>query len=138
MPSKDESIVVNKFLIENLSEALQGRLIKWGDEVAIVNHDCPIPSQSVFMPGVMLGEVKKGVFIPHHQFFSAYGSLFKRQVNLKSDDARVQKYLRGEEIDTEITENGFCAILYEGVTLGGGKIVNGKIKNHYPKGLRNN
>ena len=137
-PSKDEIAVINKFFADNLIERPEGRLIKWGNEVAIVNHDCPIPAQSVFMAGVMLGEVKKGVLIPHHQFFSAYGLMMKRQENLTATDERVLKYLRGEEIDTEIGENGFCAILYEDVALGGGKIVNGKIKNHYPKGLRNN
>ena len=137
-PSKEEISVINKFIDDNFNCKIPGRFIKWGDGVAIVAYDCPVAQNGVFMPGVMLGEVKKGVLTPHHQLFSAYGGLFKRQVNLKSDDARVQKYLRGEEIDTEITENGFCVILYEGATLGGGKIVNGKIKNHYPKGLRNN
>ena len=137
-PSKDEIAVVNKFISDNLNCKISGRLIKWGEGVAIVPHDLPIPQNGVFMPGVMLGEVKKGVLTPHHQLFSAYGKDFKRLQNLKSDDSRVQKYLRGEEIDTEIADNGYCAILYEGVSLGGGKIVNGKIKNHYPKGLRNN
>ena len=33
-------------------------------------------------------------------------------------------------------ENGWCAILINGVPLGGGKAVNQQIKNHYPKGLR--
>lgn len=138
LPSKDEIAVINKFFDDNLIERVQGRLIKWGESVAIVSHDLSVPSQSVFMPGVMLGEVKKGVLTPHHQFFSAYGRSFKRQENLTVNDDRVQKYLRGEEIDTEAAENGWCAVTYEGVALGGGKIVNGKIKNHYPKGLRNN
>ena len=90
------------------------------------------------MPGVMLGEVKKGNFFPHHQFFSAYGKSFKRQENLTRDDPRTEKYLRGEEIDASIEGNGWCTLTYEGVALGGGKISGGKIKNHYPKGLRNN
>ena len=137
-PSKDEIAVINKFFDDNLIERPKGRLIKWGESVAIVSHDLPVPSQSVFMAGVMLGEVKKGVLTPHHQFFSVYGKAMKRQESLTVNDNRVQKYLRGEEIDTEIADNGYCAILYEGVCLGGGKIVNGKIKNHYPKGLRNN
>ena len=49
------------------------------------------------------------------------------------------KYLRGEEIDAPSdTDNGWCVISYRGASLGGGKISGGKIKNHYPKGLRNN
>ena len=90
------------------------------------------------MPGVMLGEVKKGNFFPHHQFFSAYGDRFKRQEKLTKDDPRTEKYLRGEEIDSEIDGSGWCAVLYEGAPLGGGKVSNRRLKNHYPKGLRNN
>ncbi len=137
-PSKDEIAVVKKFLSDSMQGEISGRLIKWGEYIALIPHDLPIPPYSVFMPGVMLGEVKKGNFFPHHQFFSTYGKNFIKQENLTRDDQRTEKYLRGEEIDTAIAENGWCAVLYEGVSLGGGKISNRKIKNHYPKGLRNN
>ena len=137
LPTKDELAVVTNFLKENLSATPSGRIIKWGEQLALIPHDLPIPPYSVFMPGVMLGEVKKGNFFPHHQLFSALGDLFLRKENLTKDDQRVQKYLRGEEIDTDLP-GGWCAVLYEGVPLGGGKISGGKIKNHYPKGLRNN
>ena len=40
-------------------------------------------------------------------------------------------------IETEL-DGGWCAVSYEGAVIGGGKISGGKIKNHYPKGLRNN
>ena len=136
-PSKQDVAVVKKFIDDNLSSKLDGRLISWGEQIALVPHDMPIPLKA-FMPGVMLGEVKKGNFFPHHQFFSAYGKHFKRIENLKKDDPRVEKYLRGEEIDATEDGNGWCAVFYEGVPLGGGKISGGRIKNHYPKGLRNN
>lgn len=138
LPVKDEFLAFDKFKKDNLSGNIQGRIIKWGESLCLIPHDLPIPPYSVFMPGVMLGEVKKGNFFPHHQFFSAYGELFKRREDLKKGDTRVEKYLRGEEIDTQITDSGWCVICYEGVALGGGKISGGRIKNHYPKGLRNN
>ena len=90
------------------------------------------------MPGVIVGEVTKGLLFPHHQFFSAYGRLFKRQENLRKGDPRVAKFLRGEEIEAEeIKDGGWCAVSYCGATVGGGKMSGGRIKNHYPKGLRN-
>ena len=46
------------------------------------------------------------------------------------------EYLRGEEIDANSDLNGWCSVTYEGVALGGGKISGGRVKNHYPKGLR--
>jgi len=135
--SKADEAVARAFLKDNLSTAFSGRIISVGEQAAIVSHDVPLPPHSVFMAGVLLGEIKKGILFPHHQFFSAYGADMKRKVELKKGDARVEKYLRGEEIDTDIGENGWCSVTYEGVALGGGKISGGRVKNHYPKGLRN-
>ena len=130
--------VFEKFAKDNLLERPEGKIITAGEYLVLVSHNNKIPAFSTFMSGVILGEVKKGNFFPHHQFFSAYGDQFKLKENLCRGDLRVEKYLRGEEIDTEVAGSGWCTVLYEGVTLGGGKISGGKIKNHYPKGLRNN
>ena len=136
-PSKQEIAVVKKFISDNVDGEILGRFIYWDGQIALIPHSLPIPLKA-FMPGVMLGEVRKGNFFPHHQFFSAYGDRFKRREMLTKDDPRTEKYLRGEEIDTDSDGNGWCAVLYEGVALGGGKMSNRKVKNHYPKGLRNN
>ena len=136
-PSKQEISVVKKFISDNVNGEISGRFIYLDDQIILVPHDLPIPIKS-FMSGVMIGEVRKGNFFPHHQFFSAYGDKFKRREMLTKDDPRTEKYLRGEEIDSEIDGNGWCAVLYEGVPLGGGKVSNRRLKNHYPKGLRNN
>ena len=55
---------------------------------------------------------------------------------LTRKDERVEKYIAGEEIDTTENIKGWCAVFFEGASLGGGKASGGKIKNHYPKGLR--
>jgi len=137
-PSKEEISVITKFFKDNLQTVPDGRLIKQGDGVSLLPSDLPVPPRSLFMAGVMVGEVKKGILFPHHQFFSAYGKDFIRKENLKSGDQRVLSYLRGEEIEAlECKENGYLAVLYEGAPLGGGKMSMGRIKNHYPKGLRN-
>lgn len=136
-PSKQEIAIVKKFLSDNIDGELGGRLIPLDRQIILIPHDLPIPLRT-FMEGIMLGEIKKGNFFPHHQLFSAYGNRFKRQVNLTKEDPRTEKYLRGEEIDANSDLNGWCAVTYEGVALGGGKISGGRVKNHYPKGLRNN
>lgn len=136
--NKADISIFDKFASENLTQKPNGKITAVGEYLVLVTHDNKIPSFSTFMSGVILGEVKKGNFFPHHQFFSAFGALFKRKENLSREDERVEKYLRGEEIDSSFNENGWCAVMYEGVSLGGGKASGGKIKNHYPKGLRNN
>jgi len=135
--SKDENAAITRFFDSNLKHAPDGKIAKVGDNIVILSHGFPVPPKSVFSAGVLLGTVEKGLLFPSHQFFSAYGRLFLRQENLLSGDLRVEKYLRGEEIEAkDITESGWCAVTYEGVALGGGKASLGKIKNHYPKGLR--
>ena len=135
--TKEENTAIKRFFSENLAEQPSGRMVKSGDNIVILSHGYPIPPKSVFSAGVLLGTVEKGLLFPSHQFFSAYGKLFLRQENLSRGDERTQKYLRGEEIEAkDITDSGWCAVTYEGVTLGGGKASLGKIKNHYPKGLR--
>ena len=136
--NKADVLAFEKFSVENLIKKPNGKITAIGEYLVLVTHDHKIPAYSTFMSGVILGEIKKGNFFPHHQFFSAYGDIFKRKENLTLGDARVEKYLHGEEIDSTSAENGWCAVLYEGVALGGGKISGGRIKNHYPKGLRNN
>lgn len=136
-PSKNEIQIVEKFLKDNFAQIPKGRFIKQGDFISLVTHNCPIPKRSVFMPGVVIGEIQKNILKPHHQLFSAFGNDMKVRVELTRDDVRVEKYLRGEEIDWDTAESGWCAVCYEGVPLGGGKISGGRVKNHYPKGLRN-
>ena len=136
--NKSDILVFERFAKDNLSAMPNGKIVNIGEYLVLVNHNHRIPTYSTFMAGVILGEVKKGNFFPHHQFFSAYGDTFRRKEELVRGDNRVEKYLRGEEIDTTSAQNGWCTVTYEGVPLGGGKISGGKIKNHYPKGLRNN
>ena len=135
--TKEEKAAIDRFFKETLLEVPNGRIVKSGENIVILSHGYPIPPKSVFSAGVLLGTVEKGLFFPSHQFFSAYGKLFKRQEKLTRGDERVKKYLRGEEIDAvSVDGSGWCSVLYESVALGGGKASCGRIKNHYPKGLR--
>lgn len=136
--SKKDAQTVRDFLAQNLTAIPDMRLVQLRDDVYLAPA-LPIPSRGVFAPGVCVGTLQKGRLVPHHQLFSAYGKDFRRKLSLSPDDSRVTAYLRGEEIATPelARENGFCAVLYAGAPLGGGKAVDGRVKNHYPKGLRN-
>lgn len=136
-PTKEEALAVANFFKENLAELPLGRLVKQGESLSLIPHGGILPPYSVFCAGVMVGEVRKGILFPAHHFFSAYGHAFKRKIELKRDDTRVEAYLRGEEIPIDAELKGWCAVTFEGVTLGGAKVSSGVAKNHYPKGLRN-
>jgi len=87
--------------------------------------------------GVVLGTARKGRFEPGHHIFMAYGNQCTNQEQLTLDDVRTSAWLRGEEIDAHTAQNGWCAVLVDGFPVGGGKVSGGRVKNHYPKALRN-
>lgn len=88
-----------------------------------------------FCCGVTIGEIRKNYIQPHHQFFMAMGNRFKRQIELPADSEALDRYLRGEEIVADC-DNGWAVVTTRGCTVGGVKVVSGRAKNHYPKGLR--
>ena len=49
-------------------------------------------------------------------------------------DEEIARYLRGEELEAE--GKGWCAVCCRGYPVGLGKLAGGRLKNHYPKGLR--
>ena len=140
VPKPDPNIsIVKDFLKEALTdegvlETEKYDIVLFGDGNYYLAPRIVMP-HSVKCPGVAVGTVQKGRLVPHHNFFSAYGSLFKRKIALEADDERVEKYLHGESINTDM-KNGFAAVLYGTAPMGGAKITSGEAKNYYPKGLR--
>ena len=125
------------FLEENLTKFPDGVIKMHGDNAVLHLHGVPLPKRNVFLSGILLGEVSGKNLFPSYQLFSALGHLFKRKLELSYDNAL--KYLKGEELEClDLEMRGYAAICYKGVVLGGGKISDGRVKNHYPKGLRTN
>lgn len=91
--------------------------------------------------GVRLGCLKRdGRLVPHHHFFSAYGSEARLKLELAPDSPLLEKYLHGEGFPSEecgISDSGWGVITVLGCAVGGFRIAGGYLKNHYPKGLRN-
>ena len=87
--------------------------------------------------GVLAGSVLKKRFQPAHALFMAWGAVCANREELTREDPRTAAWLRGEEIEARTAQNGWCAVCVDGFPLGGGKASGGRIKNHYPKGLRN-
>ncbi len=126
---------VAEFLDDTLTEYNSDYICEYNGNPVYYNNKLSIKDGQAFCVGVTIGEIRKNRILPHHQFFTALGTKFKRQINLLAEEERLAKYLHGEEIDTDC-ENGWAAVLVDGIALGGAKVVNGRAKNHYPKGLR--
>ena len=143
VPGKSEKAVVDAFLKETLGHAETGVRTCGGNIVLFPEGErmgFPIPRAGVVAFGATVGELRKGRIVPHHHFFGAYGTGFVSKLVLEPNDPRVSRYLMGEEINCPTELTGYTAVLLTCgdtvVTLGGGKAVGGRLKNHYPKGLR--
>lgn len=91
--------------------------------------------------GLYLGEVKQKRFEPS-QALAMYlrKEEFALSVDLKADDERVFRYLKGETLDLEDLAargaKGWCLVCVDGYPLGWGKLANGTLKNKYYPGWR--
>ena len=136
---KAELAPVSDFLKETTGEKPTG-LCLCGNNISRFDFDLPVPPFGVVAVGVAVGEARKGRITPHHHFFMAYGQRFTVKVELSPDDPAVAKYLAGEEIAVDSAANGYAAVMLAcgdtTVSLGGGKLSGGRLKNYYPKGLR--
>ncbi len=132
-PKIDESVY--KFLDDTLESYDKSCVTLYNGNPVYFTPDFPVKDGTAFSCGITIGELKKNYILPHHQFFMGLGEHFKRKINLTIDDERLKKYLHGEEIAVDC-QNGWAVVTVDGVALGGGKAINGVLKNHYPKGLR--
>ena len=139
MPSKPDKKMPE--ILAALSDILtvipQERLYLMNDKVFFLPQQYPDSTGlGVIRAGVFAGEVKKNRFEPSHALFMATPpSQCRRVLSLSVGDTRVGDFLQGLEIDCD-TENGYTAVTVEGYMLGFGKCSGGRLKNKYPKGLR--
>ena len=105
--------------------------------IALSNDYIKLPPHGITLCGVTTGVIEKNRFTPHHHFFHAYGGCCRNRLELTDNDPRLWKYLAGQEISDEQVLKGYGILCYEGIPIGGFKASSGRLKNHYPKALRN-
>ncbi len=103
--------------------------------------DKNIRSLRFLRTGLYLGEVKQKRFEPSQALAMALRKEdFALTVELKAEDERVVRYLKGETLDLEdLTKpgaKGWCLVCVDGYPLGWGKLSNGTLKNKYYPGWR--
>lgn len=96
-----------------------------------------LPPHGITLCGVTAGTIEKNRFMPHHHFFHAYGRLCRNTLSLPLTEPRIRQYLSGQELADGGISKGYGVVCCEGCPLGGFKASNGRLKNHYPKALRN-
>lgn len=127
--------IILDFLKDSLTDFDPQKISLYNGNPVYAAPELMMENGAAFSCGVTIGEVRKNYIQPHHQFFMAMGSQFKRQIVLAPDSTELERYLHGEEIPVEC-ENGWAVVTTQGCSVGGVKVVSGRAKNHYPKGLR--
>lgn len=138
--SKEKDLFKAEKLFRNLfSSELYGQLEKINNNFFILPYEMPdIKNLNVMRAGVLFAEGKKSHIEPHHAvFMAAKENEINNKINFHQDSNEIAAFLKGEEIPCSNCQPGYIGITVEGIPIGFGKYSNGKIKNKYPKGLRN-
>ena len=91
--------------------------------------------------GLYLGDLKKNRFEPSQSLAMCLKKEeYKHTVNLRAEDERTLKYLKGETIEVDdivsAKAKGWQLVLVDNYPLGWGKLANGTLKNKYLPGWR--
>ncbi|WP_442323840.1 RsmF rRNA methyltransferase first C-terminal domain-containing protein [Aneurinibacillus aneurinilyticus] len=126
------------FCKETLMFVPEGNYVLFGDQLYVLADGLPrLNGLKITRVGWHLGKVKKDRFEPSHALVLALRSgEWKRSIDFAADSEEVRRYLRGESLFVDATEKGWIVVTVDGYPLGWGKLVQGQLKNHYPKGLR--
>lgn len=135
--SEKDCVEYTTFVNENLKVVLQGKKIKFGEQLYLIPEDMPsLKGLKVLRPGLHLGTLKKNRFEPSHALALALNSeKVLHSVNLTSDSYDIKAYLNGQTLNTE-GEKGWYLVQVDGYSIGWAKLAGMVLKNHYPKGLR--
>lgn len=124
-----DELFVNPGGIQEMAEAHRS--------VFLLPEELPqLEGLGVLRAGTELCQVKPKRLEPAHGIFMCHeGNACRNRMDLPVDGPEILAFLRGEEIDRPGA--GYTAVCVNGVTVGFGKASEGRLKNRYPKGLRN-
>lgn len=135
--SREEAALFADFCQWFMPEYQPHHLLTYGDQL----YDLPagmtsVDGLTVLRPGLHLGTFKKRRFEPALALaLTVKPKTTKREIELLPADWR--KYVHGDVVaGGNGVENGWYLLTCQNLSCGFGKLVNGTIKNFYPKGLR--
>lgn len=133
----EKNSIVDKFIEDNL-KINEYYLKSVGNDYYLSFKPFIKTSLKVIRQGIFIGSLKSKNFIPHHHLYrcNLLKDCFKNRISL--NDKQFIDYINGLELNIPGFKNGYYLVEYKGYSLGYGKITQDKMKNKYPKGLRNN
>lgn len=144
-PDKSLERPVREFLSSALEDADAAALPLrvYGGKLLYCPFDYPdvLTALPVVSFGVEIGEFVKSRIRPSHTFFmAAHGLSYRKCFDFAAEDPALLSFLGGNTLPvgerTAAEFSGcFCPVTVGGFPVGFGKIADGQLKNHLPKGL---
>lgn len=137
---KETSAMFESFFKSQFNENVYGTIFLNKDKVFILPEGLPeLRGINVKRAGVFAGTVKSRRFEPSHALYMAADSAKTiNTADFSLSDSRLAAFLHGEPVEAPINcSKGYASVKAQGFVTGFGKISDGILKNHYPKGLRN-
>lgn len=106
-----------------------------GDALICAPDLPPLSGIKVLRAGIQLGTLKGKVFAPDHALAMALTPPYGIPT-FPLTRGEALAYQRGETLPAPDSLSGYVLATYQGLALGFGKCSGGRMKNHYPKGLR--
>ena len=112
----------------------EGKAIQFGQSLFWVPEQMPeLARLKVLRPGLELGSVQKGRFLPAHALALWLKDCANTE-NFAAESREMAAYMHGDVVPSKKT--GWCLVTVGGYAIGWGKGDASVLKNHYPKGLR--
>ena len=112
----------------------EGKAVQFGQSLFWAPQELPeLARLKVLRPGLELGSVQKGRFIPAH----ALALWLKTCTNVEdypAESREMTAFMHGDVVPSK--KSGWCLVTAGGYSIGWGKGDGNVLKNHYPKGLR--
>ena len=130
------------FLQDTEKEFDLGRMKVYGERIYYMPEGLPDLKGIRFLrTGLLMGELKKNRFEPSQAFaMSLKKEEYRKVIDLRAQDERVMRYLKGETLDVSELVNakakGWHLVCVDGFPLGWGKLAGGTLKNKYLAGWR--
>ena len=137
--SNDDKKLWNEFKEANLNSFDPKHLILFGDQLYTFDNTLPdLKGLKVMRPGLHLGTIKKKRFEPSYALALAlHSNEVVNRLEISEDDWK--QYVHGDVINCyNDVKKGWYQLICKNQPIAFGKVVNGTIKNFFPKGLRFN
>lgn len=137
---KETTAMFNDFFTSQFDENIYGTVFQNKEKVFILPEGLPeLRGIGILRTGVFAGNIKGKRFEPSHALYMAADS--NKTLNTADftlSDSRLTAFLHGETVEApKECVKGYVSVKSQGFVTGFGKISEGILKNHYPKGLRN-